>query len=77
MGNKLFVIGGMHISSCKVFDSCSRKFTTINSAIKVSSLEINYCEAFCVGSHFHHSESHKSVLYLYDVIKLKWSTFDS
>ena len=50
IGDKLFVIGGRKISSCEVFDRCSRKFTTITSEIKVSSLEKNYCEAFCVDS---------------------------
>ena len=80
MGNKLFVIGGRRISSCEVFDSYSRKFTTIISEIKVSALELNYFEAFCIGSNivvFHHfSRSHKSVVYMYDVNELKWSTVD-
>ena len=33
MGNKLFVIGGIRISSSEVFDSSSRKFTTTTSEI--------------------------------------------
>ena len=33
MGNKMFVIGGSHKTSCEVFDSFSRKFTKINSEI--------------------------------------------
>ena len=41
-GNKLFVIGGSRISSCEVFDSSCRKFTTIISDIKMSTLE-RYC----------------------------------
>ena len=79
MGNKLFVIGGEHNTSCEVFDSFSRKFTTITSEIKVSSLERNYFEAFCIGSNiviFNNSGSYKSVLYMYDVNESKWSTVD-
>ena len=79
MGNKLFVIGGSRISSCEVFDSWSRIFTNINSEMKVSALERNIFKAFCVGSNivvFHHSESLKSVIYVYDVNELSWSTVD-
>ena len=73
IGNKLFVIGGRRISSCEVFDSCSRKFTFINSDIKVSSLETNYFRAFCIGSNivvFHNSWSLKSMIYVYESINL-------
>ena len=52
------VIGGRKISSCEVFESCSRKFKIINSEIKVSALEKNYFRAFCIGSNiiiFHNS----------------------
>ena len=79
MGNKLFVIGGDRISSCEIFDSFSRKFTVINSEITVSAFEHNYFEAHCIGSNiviFHHSQSYKSVIYMYDVNKLKWLTVD-
>ena len=79
MGNKLFVIGDDRTLSCEVFDSCSRKFTIINSEMKVSGLERNFFEAFCVGSNivvFCHSQSYKSVIYMYNVNKLKWSTVD-
>ena len=60
MSNKLFVFGGSRISSCEVFDSCSRKFTTITFEIKVSFYKLNYFEALCIGSNivvFHHSQS--------------------
>ena len=60
MSNKLFVVGGSRISSCEVFDSCSRKFTTITFEIKVSFYKLNYFEALCIGSNivvFHHSQS--------------------
>ena len=80
MSNKLFVIGGQKISSCEVFDSCSRKFTIINSEIKVSALVGNYFKAFCIGSNivvFYHSDSHKSVVYMYDVNESKWSLLDN
>ena len=79
MGNKLFVVGGIRISSCEVFDSCSRKFTNIKSEIKVSALEVNYFRTFSIGSNivvFHHSKSQKTVIYMYDVNKSKWSTVD-
>ena len=79
MGNKLFVIGGMHISSCKVFDSCSRKFTTITSEIKLLDLEKNYFKAFCIGSNivvFHHFPGQNSVIYMYDVNVSRWSPVD-
>ena len=85
VGNKLFIIGGYKISSCEVFDSCSRKFTFINSNMKVSAFEINYFRAICIGSIivvFHHSQktnnihSNKSVLYMYNVNESKWSIVD-
>ena len=79
MGNKLFVIGGYKISSCEVFDSCSRKFTTITSEMKLLDLERSYFKAFCIGSNivvFHHSKSYKSVVYMYDVNESKWSMAD-
>ena len=50
IGIKLFIIRGMHFSSCEVFDSCFRKFTIINSEMKVLALEINYFKAYCIGS---------------------------
>ena len=49
MGNKLFVIGGRKISSCEIFNSCSRKFTIFTSEMKVSALEINSFRAICFG----------------------------
>ena len=78
MGNKLFVIGGYNISSCEVFDSCSRKFTIIISEIKVSASEISLFEAFCIGSNiviFQHAHSQKSGIYMFNVMESRWSTF--
>ena len=78
MGNKLFVIGGYRISSCEVFDTCSRKFTIIKLEMKVSAIEKSCFRALCIGSSivvFHHPES-KSVVYMYDVNESKWSTVE-
>ena len=75
MGNKLFVIGGIRTTSCEMFDSCSRIFININSEMKVSALDKYYFRAFCVGYYilvFHHSESLKTVIYLYDISGYKW-----
>ena len=77
--NNLFVIGGSKISSCEVFDSCSRKFTIINSQMKVSALVGNRFKAFCISSNivvFYLSDSHKSVVYMYNVNESKWSLVD-
>ena len=65
MGSKLFVIEGSRISSCEVFDSFFRKFTTIYSEMKLSALDKYYFRAFCIGPNiviFHPSQSHKSVI---------------
>ena len=79
MGNKLFIIGGGETSSCEIFDSSSRKFTFINSENKVSASEVYYFGAFCIGSNivvFQHPYSKKSVVYIYNVNELNWSTVD-
>ena len=58
MGNKFFVIGGSRISSSEVFDSCSRKFSIINSQMNLSTLVRNPFKSFSIGSNivvFHHS----------------------
>ena len=34
MGNKLFVLGGFYEFTCEVFDSISRKFTSLNKIVK-------------------------------------------
>ena len=33
VSNKMFVIGGYKNTNCEIFDSCSRKFTSIYSEI--------------------------------------------
>ena len=48
IGNKLFVIGGVCPISCEVFDSFSRKFTSINSALLKTKILYN-CKGFCIG----------------------------
>ena len=79
MGSKLFVIGGYKSTSCEVFDSCSRKFININLEIKSTAFDKYFFRAFSIGPNiviFQHSESYKSVIYLYDVNELRWSTVD-
>ena len=79
IGNKLFVIGGRTTSSCEVFDSFSRKFLIIKSYMKTTVLEKFYTEAFSVGENivvFHHCRGLKTVIYVYDVNKCKWSEVD-
>ena len=45
MCKKLFVIGVTRISRCEIFDSCSTKFTIINSEIN-SSLKMYHVREF-------------------------------
>ena len=45
MGNKIFVIGGYKTSNCEVFDSSSRKFTSIKSLMKI---DHSYFQAVCL-----------------------------
>ena len=74
MGNKMFVIGGEKTKSCEVFDSCSRKFTKINSEIKSSDFEKNF-NAFSIANNIvvFQVTFTETVVYLYDVDKEKWS----
>ena len=72
MGNKMFVIGGCKATNCEMFDSFSRKFTKINSELKVSNF-LRY-EAFSIGNNiviFQVSFT-ESAVYLFDVDKEKW-----
>ena len=77
MGNKLFVNNGFNTTSSEVFDSCSRKFTEINSGIKVPDLKSCHFESVCIGNYvvgfqsflgFNYSET---TIYLYDVLENK------
>ena len=81
MGNKMFVIGGNETSSCEIFDSFSRSFTSIKSFVKLPELDDYYFQAVCVGNYitvihgFFNSKETK--VYIYDVDKQMWSNTDS
>ena len=81
MGSKMFVIGGYETVSCEVFDSYSRKFTTMVTSISKSAIKEWYFEAFCIGNNiviFHHFpyDLTDSIVYLYDVNEEKWSNIN-
>ena len=75
MGNKLFVVGGEHTSSCEVFDSFSRKFTLIEAKLpKYEFCWLNKCKAVSIGNTIivigenNKKEGlKKTTLYIYDV----------
>ena len=78
VGNKMFIIGGYRSTSCEVFDSRSRKFTTISSEI-ISDLEDWCLDAFSIGNKivmFHKNPHTESAVYLYEVDKDKWSNVE-
>ena len=79
MGNKLFVIGGYHTSSCEVFDNFSRKFTYIKADIpKYKNTLLSKYRAVSKGSFIliirenKYKDSYASTLYIYDVKKSQW-----
>ena len=81
MGNKMFVIGGYWTTSCEVFDSYSRKFTTMNTSINKPAIGCWYFEAFGIGNiilvfHNFQDDLTDSIVYLYDVGKERWSNID-
>ena len=49
MGNKIFAIGGLNNSSCEVFDSFSRKFTSVNATL-MKTFKPSRSYAVCVGN---------------------------
>ena len=76
MGNKLFVIGGYKNTSCEVFDSFSRKFSSFNTALIRTIIPFNN-EAVCVGNkvivfcmQWNYSETK---VFIYDVVNETWS----
>ena len=74
MSNKMFVIGGNDSKSCEIFDNSSRKFTKINSEIKISKFERSYFYAYSIRNNivvFHIDFSETSV-YSYDVVEKRW-----
>ena len=81
MGNKLFVIGGRITTGCEVFDSISRKFTSIYSVSPGLSLTFtNFnSKATCIGSSIFvicekYRNDYKDIcLYVYDVCENQWS----
>ena len=76
MGNKLFVIGGYKNTSCEMFDSFSRKFTTIHSAVLTTIKPFNF-EAACIGNKILVFAWNvillETKMFIYDVINDSWS----
>ena len=87
MGCKIFVIGGNCTTSCEVFNSFSRKFTTLKSASNLSSLAIMSTIATCIGDSvlvIHHPFENtinpyngRPTVQLYDATEDSWSTVNS
>ena len=78
MGNKMFIVGGNYTTNCEVFDSRSRKFTTISSEI-ISDLQDWCLDAFSIGNKivmFHKNPHTESAVYLYEVDKEKLSNIE-
>ena len=82
IGNKMFVIGGYHTSTCEIFHSFSRKFTYIKSINYHSKYECPY-EAVCIGHTivvfymkllWHKATDTKIIIY--DVKRNKWSEME-
>ena len=80
MGNKMFVIGGYHTTSCEVFDSISKKFTLIKSFSNLSTVESSEFSAVCIANDIiilHEQDvSQETKMYRYDVDKQTWSNVD-
>ena len=78
-GNKLFVIGGYHLSHFEVFDSFSRKFTIFNSFVENSLKAYDFKKAVCVGNKifvFTDQGEYRlfgTNVFIYDVINGNWS----
>ena len=77
MGNKMFVIGGYDNTSCEMFDSFSKKFTNINSKIKVSDIKECCFYAYSFGKNIlvfqdFQEPLKETLVYNYDVDKEKW-----
>ena len=79
-GNKMFVIGGYRSSNCEIFDTYSRKFSSIKSFLNVSYTDGSYFEAICAGNKIivMHGLFHDRITvgYMYNVDKEMWSSFD-
>ena len=78
MGNKMFVIGGWrNIADCEVFDSSSRKFTSIKKMFVVNNLDVGSKSVFGIGGNITvflkcaHSVENK-LIQTYDVLENKW-----
>ena len=76
MGNKMFVIGGIGTLNCEIFDSSSRKFTSIKQMRLFNNLK-RYTSVVSIGYKILAFTSFinkaKSKLQIYDVHKDHWS----
>ena len=76
MGNKLFVIGGYRKTSCEVFDSFSRKFTSVHTAHLKTIAPSNF-KAVCVGNKIlafcRQWDNSATKIFVYDVLNDSWS----
>ena len=76
MGNKMFVIGGNYNSTCEVFDSSCRKFTSIKELLVMDSLNYYGTSVVSIGykifafSSFMNKEN--SRFQIYDVLNDQW-----
>ena len=74
MGNKMFVIGGYHTSTCEIFDSYSRKFSYIKS-MNVTTKYYSTYGAVCIGQTIvvFQKERYGTKIIIYDINKNTWT----
>ena len=76
LGNKMFVVGGWKTFTCEVFDSSSRKFTSITQLLPVNNLIYDYASVVSIGYkvlYFYSTTDTATNKYqLYDVLKDQW-----
>ena len=74
MADKFFVIGGYYILGYEVFDSSTRKFTSITSSLLQCMAK---SKAICVGDKImvfsKPNTSVKTKVFIYDVLNDSWS----
>ena len=80
MGNKMFVIGGNLNLTCEVFDSTSRKFTSIKQMLEINNW-IYVRSAVIIGSKIlvfcSFSKSVKKKYLIYDIVMDMWKVVEN